>query len=234
MPLTYQGQAPYAPASAVTTVIDKHRSNGLSVPVDITRLIQIGVSEALVQRTLKALRLLDLLNDDGTLTEQMDLLGKAQPVEYQERVGEWVRSVYAPIFQAVGDPAAAAPKDLENAFFGYEPKGQLNRMVTLFTGLCAYAGIIDKPTAKKPGPSAGKMAAGKPTAKKAAASHAGRVGPRSGKPPASIPSGGLDGAKARYVDVLLSKIETQDSPDADLFDRIERVLGVAPGKEPEP
>ena len=51
-----------------------------------------------------------------------------------------LRAAYRPIFAFV-DPATASHDEIRDAFRGFTPVGQQQRMVTLFLGLCAYAGL---------------------------------------------------------------------------------------------
>src|SRR5262249_33172555 len=106
MPLSNEGKAPYAPAERVIEIIDKYRAHGLATPFTAEVLARAQVTESLIPRVLSAMKQLDLIDDDGNPTSQLDLLRKAPTPEYKERFGEWVRAVYAPIFQFV-DPATA-------------------------------------------------------------------------------------------------------------------------------
>jgi hypothetical protein len=100
-----------------------------------------GVSESLIPRTLQSLHLLELINDDGTWTQNLETLRRAPEGEVRARFAEVVRSVYADVFQYV-DPSAASATEIRDAFRSYSPHGQQDRMVTLFVGLCQRAGII--------------------------------------------------------------------------------------------
>jgi hypothetical protein len=113
----------------------------LPEPVNSKVLQQIQVSEGNAPRTLQALKLLGLLNDEGYPTEAFVQLSKTKPLEYPEALAEIVRNAYKPIFTIV-DPAQDDYDAVDNAFWGYEPRGQRQRMVRLFVGLCAEAGLI--------------------------------------------------------------------------------------------
>lgn len=239
MSIQPQGRAPYCPADTIKTVIDKHRAVGLPAPVTGDVLVRIGVPESLVPRTLQALRLLDLIDEKGAITDQLDLIGKTPPNDLPSRLEAWLRGVYAPIFDIL-DPATATPNDLENAFHGFEPRGQLARIISLFTGLCAYAGIMSEIPVKKPGPRPDgprkrKIVRSKPAPD---GSKGDGEGGSNGQQPNGSDGGGgaaprgLSGEGAdRYLALLLSKAEASDELDADLLDRIERVLGVAKGEQ---
>ena len=69
-----------------------------------------------------------------------------QSSEYKQRLEDWLRSAYADVLGYV-DPATDDDTSLRDAFRSYKPVGQQARMVTLFTGLFATAGI--RPESKK-------------------------------------------------------------------------------------
>jgi len=84
---------------------------------------------------------LELIDDDGRLTQEMELLRRAPSAEFKTRLEEHIRRVYAEVFQFT-DPTKDDAKRVADAFRAYEPIGQRARMVTLFLGLCEAAGII--------------------------------------------------------------------------------------------
>lgn len=55
MPVTVDQPAPYAPASAILDLIERHRNKGLPAMVDADALGRAGVSDSLIPRTLQAL-----------------------------------------------------------------------------------------------------------------------------------------------------------------------------------
>lgn len=141
MPIQPNGVAPYAPAATVLSVVDRARERGLPTPVTKDVLMRAGVSESLIPRTLQALQLLELVNEDGTWTQNLETLRRAPEAELQSRFAEIIRSVYADVFQYI-DPAIASATQMRDAFRSYSPHGQQDRMVTLFTGLCQRAGLV--------------------------------------------------------------------------------------------
>lgn len=140
MSLRSDGPAPYAPTSAVIEVMRRYRDRGLSVPFNGDVLARAGVSESLIPRTLQALKLLELIDDEGTPTETLDTLAKAPEAEYRDCLASLIRSIYANVFAFV-DPAQE-PDRVRDAFRSFTPRGQQERMVTLFFGLAAHAGIV--------------------------------------------------------------------------------------------
>jgi len=132
--------APYAPASTVVAIIKRYRDRGLSVPFTADVLARAGVSKTVIPRTIQALRLLDLIDDDGNPTAQLEALGRTPSGEYKTVLAGIVRSAYAEVFK-FADPATDTPHHVHDAFRGFNPRGQQLRMVTLFLALCEEAGI---------------------------------------------------------------------------------------------
>lgn len=152
MPLHPNQQAPYTSASAVVSFLDRYRAATLPPKIQHDDLKRIGVKDSLLKRTMSSLRLLELVEDDGTPTTALERLLGARPDEYQDAVASHLRLVYADVF-AILDPATASAAEMQNAFWGYEPKGQLDAIIRLFVGLCQYAGIVHE-EARPPIPSA--------------------------------------------------------------------------------
>ncbi len=130
-------------------MINKGRQGSLGASVDPDLLIRIGVPDSLAKRTLNALRSLGLIDDDGALSDSFRALIEARPGDYQSQLAEFLRGAYAEIFGII-DPATATPEQLRNAFWGYEPRGQIDNMVRLFLGLCDEAGLRpDRPKVER-------------------------------------------------------------------------------------
>jgi hypothetical protein len=141
MSVTPDQPAPYAPASAVLQLIERHRSKGLPHFIDGDVLQRIGVSDSIIPRTLQTLKALELINEDGGLTETFEGLRLAPETEYQQRLAEWLKRVYADALTFV-DPATDDEVAIRDAFRKYTPTGQHDRMVTLFIGLFTAAGVM--------------------------------------------------------------------------------------------
>jgi hypothetical protein len=140
MPVTANSPAPYAPASAILDIISRYRSRGLPSPITPEVLSRAGITDSLVPRTSQALKTLDLLDDQDRPTAVLEGLRLASEPEFNQRLTEWLQNAYADILNYV-DPAAADETELRDAFRAYNPVGQQPRMVTLFTGLFAGAGL---------------------------------------------------------------------------------------------
>jgi hypothetical protein len=148
--------APYAPIASVLAVIRRLRERSLPEVLNLLELSRVGVSEGNASRTLQALRFFGLIDDDGRRTPLFDRLGRAATAEYPQVLADILRESYAEVFRVVGDPASANEVDVNDAFRGFKPEAQRNRMVVLFIGLCREAGLMPggpleaRPRSKKP------------------------------------------------------------------------------------
>lgn len=143
------GPAPYAPPATVLHVLDRWRNLRMSTPFTTDVLERAGVTASLAPRTLQALKLLDLLSENGAPTEAMQDLSTARSDEVASRLEAVLRAAYEDVFAFVdleNDPY----ERVEDAFRNYTPRGQRPRMVTLFLGLCEAAGLkVPQPGARK-------------------------------------------------------------------------------------
>ena len=141
MPVTADQPAPYAPASAVLDLVTRHRNKGLQSPVDADVLARSGISDSLIPRTLQALKMLDLLTEDGRPSDVLEGIRLAPESEYKQRLADWLTAAYADALAYV-DPATDDEIAIRDAFRKYTPTGQQSRMVTLFMGLFTAAGVM--------------------------------------------------------------------------------------------
>ena len=137
-----QNFAPYAPAKAVLGVIQKFRDRGLPDPLTAGVLEQVGVPRSMSARTLQGLRFLGLIDEGGNRLPSFDNLQRAKTDEYPGQLAEIVRAAYLPVFTIV-DPAVDTDTAIADAFRGYEPRAQRDKMIALFRGLCVEAAIMD-------------------------------------------------------------------------------------------
>lgn len=140
MALSAGGNAPYAPPPAVIEVLTRYRERGLTTPITTEVVERAGVSQTLSRRTIQALRLLEFIDSEGMPTEQFETLSRAPQAEHKHLLGEHLTGVYAEVF-AFSDPATDSYERVRDAFRGFDPKGQQERMVTLFLGLLEHAGL---------------------------------------------------------------------------------------------
>ena len=140
MAVTQDKPAPYASPSTIIALIERFRDRGLPSPINADTLSRAGVSDSLVSRTLQGLVALDLIDEEGGPTATFDSLRIAPETEYQDRLKEWLNGAYADVLAFV-DPAADDETRIRDAFRSYKPHGQQARMVSLFLGLYAAAGV---------------------------------------------------------------------------------------------
>jgi hypothetical protein len=143
MALVHDGPAPYAPPASVLEVIDRYRDRGLPTPISTEVLARVGISQSLTSRVLQSLKLLDLVDDDGNPTDALEAYRRAASEVLSAALDQIVRAAYAPVF-VYADPSTDPPARVRDAFRGFQPQGQQDRMLTLFYGLCEAAGIIDE------------------------------------------------------------------------------------------
>lgn len=133
--------APYAPLANVVDLIRRRRDKGLPGTLNAQELTRVGIPEGNISRTLQALRFLGLIDESGEQTETFNRLARTTTSEYPEILGEIIKSAYNDIF-AIVDPGDATDIEINDAFRGYQPQAQRNRMIILFRGLCQEAQII--------------------------------------------------------------------------------------------
>jgi hypothetical protein len=241
--LVPNGRAPYAPVSVITNFIARHRDVGIS-KVDLDMLGRVGVSESLRPRTLASLKILDFYDEDGTVTEDFAALQRVSSEEFPKRLAQLLAHAYKPIFEVVGDVSHADPGMIDDAFRTFEPAGQRARMVQLFIGLMVYVGMMTDEALRKPGPAprpkklvVKKSPPVRPATKRDESEDPG-AGNRADElpppPPPAPPVTGEAAMRAKYFELLVEKAKAADGVDADLFDRIERLVGVQSAKDSQP
>ena len=140
MAILHEGPSPYAPVAHVLRALDH---SGQKAPQAFSKelLMRLGYPEAYARRTMAALKLLDLIDDEGQPTQSFMELRQASAEEYTPRLEQVIRTAYADAF-AVVDPATDSDQAINDAFRFYQPAAQRDKMVTLFMGLCEAGGII--------------------------------------------------------------------------------------------
>jgi hypothetical protein len=131
---------PYAPVGNVLAIIRRLRESGLPDTIDLNAVIRVGVSEGNGSRTIAALQYLGLIDEEGKHTELMAALERASRDEYPGVLAEILRKSYSDIFKIV-DPKTSTEPIIDDAFRGFDPSRQRDRMVSLFIGLCQEAGL---------------------------------------------------------------------------------------------
>lgn len=148
MAVTTDRSGPYTSPKVIIDLVERHRERGIPSPVDADTLARAGVSESLIPRTLQSLQALDLIEENGSLTDTLEAIRLSPQAEYQQRLKEWLDAAYADVLQFV-DPATDDDTKVRDAFRNFKPVGQQDRMVTLFLRLYEYAGV-ELPSGPKP------------------------------------------------------------------------------------
>jgi len=129
-------------------VLHRYRHRNLPDLLDVTAMRTAGVPEGMVGRTHAALRFLGLLTDANEPTDDWRQLADADETSFPAALGAAVRMAYRDIFALV-DPASDGQERVKSAFQPFQPKSQIDRMVTLFLGLCAESGMPTKDAPKR-------------------------------------------------------------------------------------
>lgn len=137
--------------------METFRETGLGgSAVDLPLLGRMGMGDEIARRTISSLRLLGQIDDQGKPTANLMAFKQASSDTYKQVFAEQLFDVYAPVFAVVGgDLAGKTPTQIEDAFRTFKPDSLRKRMVTLFLGLCQFAGIVGEPPKGKPGPKPG-------------------------------------------------------------------------------
>jgi Family of unknown function (DUF5343) len=224
MAVQQAARAPYASTGSIIKVIEKHRQMGLQT-ISLQRLQQIGVTEPLAPRTLQALIFLGFYDDNGDVTPEFDALRKVPEHDFKPYLADLLRKAYAPILEVL-TPATASPMDVENAFRGFEPTGQLSRMVQLFMGLMIYVDLMPEDR-RKPSTGGGRPPGSRSTSgasgRKSAATAGGGVGTGFYETPAETPPSDENppGAGFTQTDANTFILKLPSGPEMTLMVRID-------------
>jgi hypothetical protein len=157
--------APYAPPENLDRLFTRVRANGWPARVTTDYLNALGLSEGNIPRVLQALKFLRIIDETGAPTEFGESLHLAPEGDWSQVLLDGLRTAYAPIFK-VANPETSPRQLVRDAFRPMNPKGQQERMTTLFLGLCIMAGldVQDRPS-QRPGQGVPRKAA-KPVTKR--------------------------------------------------------------------
>ncbi len=215
--------APYVSWGSFNNLLDRMGEEGLPMRIDRSYLSNMAGSTQ--SHLLKALRELDLIDENAEPTETLKALA-ANTESRPERIASLVQEHYA---EAVALGANATQSMLEELFAeNYNVKGSTRGKSIAFFLAAAKNGEVPLSQHFKPpkrtssngsGPKRRKPKGGTPPAPETL-------------PPASATS--LDKAKSAYVELLLKKADSEDQMDSGLLDRIERVIGFGEGKTSSP
>ncbi len=137
------GRAPYAPSKAIIAIVTQHRRTPITKFDANVLNRQVGVTESLIPRTLVALQLLGFTDDDGVATPEFAALARVSDTDLKPALAEILTAAYEPVIASLGGSLAnCTTEDLTGAFRSYNPLGQVDRMVQLFTGLMSYVDLM--------------------------------------------------------------------------------------------
>jgi Family of unknown function (DUF5343) len=139
---------PYAAIGNVMDVLQRYRKKNFPETIDSNAMKAAGVPEGMIGRTLGALRFLGLLTPANEPTDEWRALSNLDDAAFREFLGKIVRAAFRDVF-ALFDPETDGQDRIRNFFQQYQPKSQIDRMVTLFLGLCAESGIPTRDTPKR-------------------------------------------------------------------------------------
>jgi hypothetical protein len=204
--------AAYFPWPALLTLVQRMATNGPPTRIDKSYLdTQSGGMQKAI---LSGLRWLELINDDGRLTEAFTRLAEADEAERKEAIADLLRSRYGPIIELGTENATQL--ELEEAFkTEFNAQGETRRKaVAFYLKAAQYAGVPVSRNWKPPRSTVVRSARRKGGLRRPAGDGA--------APPAS--SHARADLRTRYVEMLMAKAEAMDDPDGELLDRIEAAL----------
>jgi hypothetical protein len=131
---------PYAAPANVIATIERCRSRNLPPQINNDFLRVVGIPEVVLSRVLQTFKFLGLVYDDLGPSDKLQALVSTTDAQYQEMLDKIVREAYRVEFNMI-DPSHDSWAQIVDAFKPCEPRSQINRMATLFLGLCREAGI---------------------------------------------------------------------------------------------
>jgi hypothetical protein len=203
--------APYVSWGSFKNLLERMEGDGLPTRIDRSYLSNMAGSTQ--SHLLKALRELDLIDDNGHPAEALKLL-VANSESRPERIGQLVQQFYA---EAINLGNNATQSMLEEVFTdSYNVSGSTRRKsIAFFLGAAKFGEVEVSKHFKTP-----KRASSNGAAKRKSKKQADGV-PLAPPPP---PPAASDDPKLAYVNLLLKKADEEMSPD--LLDRIERAIGL--------
>ncbi len=128
----------------ILSVIRRYRLRDFPKRITHDDLHHVGIPFIDVDRTMHALRLLDLIDSADGPTERFQKIQDCESEEdYKEVLQQLLKDVYEYVFEMVPDVTKASEMKMRSVFREYEPPEERDRMISLFTALCAEAGLLD-------------------------------------------------------------------------------------------
>jgi hypothetical protein len=217
--------APYASPEVVIRVLERFRESGFAgQPITTSAVQKLGIGTEVARRAVLALKLLELISDDGAPQAPLVAFKNAPSDKYLQVLADQLLAMYEGIFAFTGrDISDKTPQQLEDAFREFDQPSLRNRMVSCFVGLCTYSGLVTG-AKTKPGPRIATSAKPRGELSRATRSSAAsrRHTPSQGNDlvtQADLPSGGvvrltvsadlvgLTGAEREFVFGLIDKVK---------------------------
>lgn len=149
--------APYATPTNVLTIITAMQ-NGLvseDAVIDNRYLRDVAhIPRTMANVTKQAIQYLGLVNSYGEQTDDFRGFKGLNTEQTKERLLRLLKDRYAFVFNKL-EVKSASRDDIRVLFADFEPAGQIDRMVTLFTQLAIYSGIKNSKLKRKVSPPRG-------------------------------------------------------------------------------
>jgi hypothetical protein len=208
---------PYFPFSALLSLLARIRELPPS-RIDRGYLSWLpGITQTYLMSFLKAVGYID---ENRRMTDPMKALVAADAAEEKRLIGELVRSLYKDAF-ALG--TNATQNELEELFRDrYGVRGSTQRKaISFFLKAAEHGGVEVSPLFKTPRATSSSGTPRKP--RKGKSNSDDKIKVKVEEKTERTPPSDMDTLRARYVEMLMTK--AQEEGDADLLDRIERLLG---------
>lgn len=225
----------YAPYLAWRTFFNLILQLDEGLPTRIDRSFldkRSGVDQGYLIATLKTF---GMIAEDGTVLQPLkDLV--ADRDNRQALVAQLLKSHYPEVFGLAPNATQSELDDVFRQVFA-QSGATLRKGQTFLLHGAAYAGLKLSPYFKTPrgvpGATGPKRARRRSTPRAAASASRNNAHTDAAQP--LRPEASADDMRLRYFDALLKKVDATDTTDADLLDRIERLIGVErPGPRPTP
>jgi hypothetical protein len=209
---------PYFPWNALLSIVQRMATEEPPTRIDKSYLDKhSGATQTAI---LSGLRWLDLIGEDGRLTEAFIRLAEADDAQRKQAIGDLLRSRYGVIVEM--GTTNATQQELEEAFKAqFDSQGETRRKaVAFYLKAAQYAGVPVSRHWKTP---------------RTTVPRSGTRGRRGAKPGtgqdsqhvARTPSVSEDDMKRIYFNLLVEKAQQAEKPESDLLNRIERVIGIS-------
>jgi hypothetical protein len=226
---------PWVSFRTLLSQIERMEKEGIPSQIDTHFLV--GMAGGTQNHFRHALRSLGLIDDDNRPTESL-----YEMVENPDQRPELFRKVLLSRFPKFAQlPENASRSDFFAVLDGYGVKGedQRRKVLSFYVYAADYAGVPVsphiRPTKSHPGPrKTGTKRKRTGASTRTGANTNGDTSSNTGdRPRDSTPGDALSVEEMRgmYFKLLLKKAESDDGDDGDLLNRIERLVGMEPGKE---